>query len=112
MTLEEENATLRKRLSAAQHLIHLQRARERQVRSTRLAIVSGNHAEQVDTEAETAEAARFMAQAETKYVDLVNTIRFYAAPANYKDHLGITSLNSPVAADAGQRARGILHDIT
>jgi len=108
VTIEEENLQLRKRLQAAQTLIHQQRARERHVRHTRLAVVAGNFVDQIDPKRETEKANAFLASAETKFQELVEALRFYGAPANYKNALGATSLNSPVVADGGARARRIL----
>lgn len=111
MTSEEEIIGLRKQLRAAQTLIHLQRSRERQVRATRLALVAGKHAEQVDTQAEKVRAAEFIEPAEGHWDDLVRTIEFYADPENYKDQLGVPSGTAAVPADGGNRARRLLRAI-
>lgn len=108
MTLEEEIVGLRKQLRAAQTLIHLQRSRERQVRATRLALVAGRHAEQVDIQAEQTRVAEFAEAAEGQWDDLVHTVEFYADPENYKDRLGVPSVAAAVPADSGNRARRLL----
>lgn len=92
MTLEEELLALRRTVSRQQHFIGNQRARERAVRRTRLALVSGSHAAQVDPQAEEAKAATFLTGAEDSYRILLRALKYYAEGGS----------------DAGLRARAVL----
>lgn len=111
MTADEELIGLRKQMRAAQALIQLQRVQLRRVRETRLALVAGKHAEQVNPAVEAGRVEEFLQPAEGIYGDLLGALGFYADANNYRDQLGVPSGSAAVPADGGSRARAVLRKL-
>lgn len=111
MTIEEENAQLKKQLKAQQTLIHIQRARITAVRNTRLALVAGPHVGQVNVNGEKDKAAEFLIAPEAVFNEVIATLEFYGRAANYRDANGLPSLTAPVPQDGGAKARTLLQQI-
>lgn len=98
-TLAEQNAELRKLVASQQHLIHIQRVRERQARCKRLALVSGSYVDEVDADAERAESEEFLESSDRGYRRMIETLQFYEDLGNYPN---------AIAQDKGLRARETL----
>lgn len=81
-------------------------ARNRTV-ATRIAMVAGQHVDQVNPKAEANKVADLMATADPDFKALLETLLFYGTPSNYTAG-GVPNPASSVMADRGARAREAL----
>lgn len=94
-----ENGALRKTVAAQGLAIQQHREAVKRVSGTKVALVAGRFAAEVDAKQEAAKAKEFTEPPSEVFAKMIGVMKFYAAADNYVVN---------VALDRGQRARDFL----
>lgn len=104
-TPEPTEAELKRKINQQQAVISQQRANIAELKRTRVALVAGQYAQEVDPKAEAIKAHAFNSTFGDEFKTLILALRFYGSTATY------TGTPPPIAADLGAKARASLKAI-